>query len=107
MHEFGSVREAIERISRMQPTPKRVRIRLGRMRASPKGFEEMFGEHTADSELQGIGLEIESVPVEISCSCGLKGPVRVMEHVHFVRCPRCGKVADVIRGNELDIEALE
>ena len=107
MHEFGSVQEAITRLRQVRPTPRRARIRLGRMRGSAKGFEELFREHTRDTELQGIGLEIESVPVEISCQCGLEGTVRVMEHVHFVRCPKCGHVTDAVRGNELEIEALE
>jgi Zn finger protein HypA/HybF involved in hydrogenase expression len=107
MHEFGSVQEAIKKLGQLRPAPRRVRIRLGRMRGSAKGFEEMFREHTRETGFEGIGLEVESVPVEISCSCGLSGLVRVMEHVHFVRCPKCGQVADVVRGNELEIEALE
>ncbi len=107
MHEFTSVHEAIERIKQMQPLPRKVRIRMGKMRGSAKAFEEMFREHTRDTGLQGIGLEIEQVPVEISCQCGLEGTVRVMGHVHFVRCPRCGHITDAIRGNELEIEVLE
>ncbi len=107
MHEFGSVQEAIARLRKIQPAPGRVRIKLGKMRGSAKGFEELFREHTRDTELQGIGLEIENIPVEIKCSCGLEGTVRVMEHVHFVRCPRCGQVTDAVRGNELEIEILE
>jgi Zn finger protein HypA/HybF involved in hydrogenase expression len=107
MHEFSSVQEAIKRMREIRPTPRRVRIRLGKMRGSVKGFEEMFREHTRDTELEGIGLELESVPVEISCPCGLEGTVRVMEHVHFVRCPKCGQVTDAVRGNELEIELLE
>jgi Zn finger protein HypA/HybF involved in hydrogenase expression len=106
MHEFSSVQEAMKRLRDIRPVPRRVRIRLGRMRGSAKGFEEMFREQVQDTELQGIGLEVESVPVEISCSCGLSGLVKVMEHVHFVRCPRCGQVADAVRGNELEIEVI-
>jgi Zn finger protein HypA/HybF involved in hydrogenase expression len=106
MHEFGSVQEAIRRLRQIQPAPRRVRIRLGKMRGSAKAFEEMFRENIRDTELRGIGIEIESIPVEISCPCGLSGLVRVMEHVHFLRCPRCGQVTDPVRGNELEIEVL-
>jgi Zn finger protein HypA/HybF involved in hydrogenase expression len=106
MHEFGSVQEAIRKIRAMEPLPGKVRIRLGKMRGSAKAFEEMFREHARDTELAGIGLEIEQVPAEISCECGLKGIVRVVEHVHFLRCPRCGRVADPVSGNELEIEPL-
>ena len=107
IHEFGSVQEAIIRLRRIQPVPRRVRIKLGKMRGSVKGFEEMFRENTRDTELEGIGLEIDHIPVEISCQCGLEGMIRVMEHVHYVRCPKCGQVADILKGNELDIEVME
>lgn len=106
MHEFGSVQEAIRRLRQINPTPGSVRIRLGKMRGSARAFEEMFREHTRDTELEGIGLEIESIPVEISCSCGLSGMVRIMEHAHYVRCPKCGHVTDAVKGNELEIEVL-
>jgi Zn finger protein HypA/HybF involved in hydrogenase expression len=103
MHEFGSVQWVIMELRKMDPAPRKVKIVLGKMRGSAKAFEEMFREYTRDTELKGIGLEIEQVPVEVKCGCGLEGLVRVTEHVHFVRCPRCGKVADIIRGNELEI----
>jgi Zn finger protein HypA/HybF involved in hydrogenase expression len=106
MHEFGSVQQAIREIRKMRPLPRKVKILIGKMRGSARGFEEMFREHTRDTELQGIGLEVESVPVEIRCDCGLEGLVRIMEHVHYVRCPKCGDVAEVVRGNELEIEVL-
>lgn len=105
MHEFGSVQEAIRKIREMKPLPRKVKIRLGKMRGSAKNFEEMFREYTRDTELRDIGLEIEQVPVKIKCECGLEGLVRVTEHIHFVRCPKCGQVADVMQGNELKIIA--
>jgi Zn finger protein HypA/HybF involved in hydrogenase expression len=107
MHEFGSVQQAVRDIRKIHPVPRKVKIRLGKMRGSAKGFEEMFREHIRDTELYGIGIEIENIPVEIKCPCGLEGPVRIMDHIHYVRCPKCGQVADVVRGNELDIEVLE
>lgn len=103
MHEFGSVQKAIQDLRSMQPVPKQVLIKLGKMRGSAKVFEEMFREYTRGTELEDIKLTIEQVPVEVKCECGLEGLVRVTEHIHFVRCPKCGKVADVIRGNELEI----
>ncbi len=106
MHEFGSVQEAVRKTRAIQPLPGKVRIRLGKMRGSAKGFEDMFREHTRDTELAGMGLEVESVPVVVKCSCGLEGPVKIMEHVHWVRCPVCGEIADVQQGNELEVEAL-
>lgn len=103
MHEFGSVQKAIQDIRNMKPVPKKVKIVLGKMRGNAKNFEEMFREYTGDTELQGIELEIVQVPVKVKCECGLEGLVRVTEHIHFVRCPKCGQIADVIQGNELEI----
>jgi len=105
MHEFGSVQKAIQDLRRIRPTPKKVKIVLGKMRGSAKVFEEMFREYTRGTELEGIELEIEQVPVEVRCECGLEGLVRVSEHIHFARCPKCGKVADILKGNELEIIA--
>ena len=107
MHEFGSVQEAIRKLRTVNPPPKSVRISLGKMRGSAKGFLEMFLEHTRETELDGIKVEMVSIPVEIKCKCGLEGPVRIIPHVHFVRCPMCGEVADVVKGNELDIEIVQ
>ncbi|UCD07386.1 MAG: hydrogenase maturation nickel metallochaperone HypA [Candidatus Aenigmatarchaeota archaeon] len=103
MHEFGSVQKAIQDIRKMKPVPKKVKIVLGKMRGSAKAFEEMFREYTRETELECIELKIEQVPVKIKCECGLEGLVRVTEHVHFARCPKCGQVADVLQGNELKI----
>ena len=103
MHEFGSVQKAISDIRKMDPLPRNVTIRLGKMRGSAKGFEEMFREYTRGTEIEGIGIRIEHVPAEIRCECGLEGMVKITEHVHFIRCPKCGKIADVVRGNELEI----
>ena len=107
MHEFPAVQVVISEALRLQPTPKRIRVRLGKMRGHPKAFEEMFREHSRGTPIEGIGLEIEQVPVEVKCKCGFSGLVRVMEHLHFVRCPLCGKTADVERGNELELRVLE
>lgn len=103
MHEFGSVQNVIQELRKMKPVPKKVKIVLGKMRGSAKNFEEMFREYTRETELEGIELEIEQVPVKIKCECGLEGLVRITEHVHFARCPKCGNIVDVLQGNELKI----
>jgi Zn finger protein HypA/HybF involved in hydrogenase expression len=103
MHEFGSVQKVIQDLKSIDPIPRKVKIILGKMRGSAKGFEETFREYTRETELEGIEIEIEQIPVKIKCECGLEGLVRVAEHVHFVRCPKCGKIADVVQGNELKV----
>lgn len=107
MHEFGSVQEAIKILLAHQPVPRKVRITLGKMRGSAKGFEEMLNEHIRDTPLEGLAFDVQVIPVEVKCKCGLEGPVRIMDHVHYVRCPVCGDIADVTKGNELDIKVLD
>jgi Zn finger protein HypA/HybF involved in hydrogenase expression len=107
MHEFTAVKRVIDEIKRMQPRPDKVRITLGKMMGTAKGFEDMFREHTHGTPLQGIGIEIVQKDVNINCPhCGFEGTFRVVEHIHFVRCPMCGKVADIITGNELKVERV-
>ena len=107
MHEFSSVNEAINIIRQIQPQPKKVRITLGKMRGSSKTFETMFREQVSETPLSGIHIEIVQTLAEVKCSCGFEGNVRVMGHVHFVRCPLCNDVADIIKGNELEITPID
>ena len=105
MHEMKTIQEVISELGRLG-NPARAKLRLGAMRAEPEHFREIFSEYVKDSPFEGTELEIEEVPVEIFCPCGFSGEVPVQEHVHFVRCPECGKVADVTSGNELEIEPV-
>ncbi|MFC2143909.1 hydrogenase/urease maturation nickel metallochaperone HypA [Candidatus Aenigmatarchaeota archaeon] len=77
MHELGSVQKVIQDLRRMDPIPKKVKIVLGKMRGSAKGFEDTFREYTRDTELQGIEMEIEQIPVKVKCECGLEGKRRL------------------------------
>ncbi len=107
MHEISSVNEAIRRIASLRPSPKKIVIHLGEMRGDAKTFEEMLKEHSRGTDIENIDITVKSVPVDISCKCGFSGHVPILEHVHFVRCPECGSIADVLKGNELDIEVIE
>jgi Zn finger protein HypA/HybF involved in hydrogenase expression len=107
MHELTSVMKVIDEIKGMDPRPEKVSITLGKMLGTAKGFESMFREYTHGTPLQGIGLEIVQPDVKVRCPhCRFDGVVRVTEHIHFVRCPVCGKVADVLQGNELRVERV-
>ena len=105
MHEMSVIREVISELGRLG-NPKRVHLRLGVMRAEPEHFIEVFSEYIKGSPFEGTELEIEDIPVEAFCTCGFEGPVEVQEHVHFVRCPNCGHVADIRSGNELEVEPV-
>jgi len=107
MHELGAVRKVIDEINSMDPKPKKIRITIGKMMGTAKGFESMFREHTYETPLQGIEMEIISKDVNVKCpECGFEGMVKIMEHVHFVRCPLCTKITDIVTGNELAVERI-
>lgn len=107
MHEFTSVMKIIDEIKRMEPRPDTVRVTLGKMLGTARGFEGMFREYTQGTPIQGIGLHIIQPDVLVKCPhCRFEGVVRVVEHIHFVRCPICGKVADIMQGNELSVERV-
>lgn len=60
---------------------------------------------TKDTVLAGSKLIIEDVPVVVNCSCC--GEVELANIQRF-RCPVCDVVtADIVRGKELQISALE
>ena len=104
MHEISAVQEVLAELERLsERKPDRVKIKLGLLRAEPESFVAMVREHLMGTELEGLELEIEPVPVEIECSCGLCSEVEVDGHIHFVRCPMCGKIANVLKGNELEV----
>ena len=102
MHEVESVRKVMSELKKSGK--KKASLRLGRLKASPKVFAGIFRELTKGTGLEGFKLEIEEIPVEILCrKCGFSGKVKVIEHLRFARCPKCGKVADILSGNELRI----
>jgi len=104
MHEMKAVQKVVEELMSMEPRPEKIKIKLGRMMANPQVFGQMFREFVAATQFSGIDFEIEPVDVVARCGkCGFHGRVDVIEHVHFVRCPDCKKVAEILKGNELEI----
>jgi len=108
MHEMAALQEVVRELSRLG-NPKKAKLRLGAMRADPEHFKELFDEYVRDSPFEGTELNIEDVPVEGLCTCGFSGFVDPPEggegHIHFVRCPNCGRVLDITKGNEIEVSA--
>jgi hydrogenase nickel incorporation protein HypA/HybF len=84
-----------------------VHLRLGKLSGVVKdallASYEMACETTV---LEGSRLVIEEIPVEIFCSkCQLQRPVH---SIQFFCCAECGTPsAEVVRGKELEVFALE
>jgi len=102
MHEFGAAKKIMDLLEKEKP--KKATIILGKMVSSKDVFLEILNEHIKGTELGNIELDVREVPVFAKCKCGFEGNIEVLSHVHFVRCPKCGEIAEVVTGNELDIE---
>lgn len=83
--------------------PQEAKVLLGKMRGDKETVEFLYKELTKGSKLEKIKLHIEEVPVEATCECGFSGKVEMQEHVHFVRCPECGKTCHVEAGDEIQV----
>jgi Zn finger protein HypA/HybF involved in hydrogenase expression len=105
VHEWKAVQKVIDELGRGKP--KKAIVRIGEMVSDPDIFMEIFREHVKGTDMEGMDIKVESVPVEAKCECGWAGRIKVIAHLHFIRCPRCGKVADVLKGNELEIVSAE
>ena len=101
MHETRLVNRVISEL--LDKNVSSAKLRLGKMHCRADVFRELFKAQTKGTPLEGMKLDIEEVPVKIRCECGFLGLVRVMEHVHFVRCPKCNNISEPLIGNELEL----
>ncbi len=99
MHEFKAAKELIDELKDKQP--KKAVISLGKMISSKDVFLEIIKEHTKQTPLEKTEITIEEIPVRAKCSCGFVGVIDIPGHVHFVRCPKCGKIAEVLEGDKV------
>lgn len=106
MHHLQIVQNAIKELEKAKA--RKARVILGMMVCSKAEFSDLFRELSRGTPLENIQLEIVDIPVEIRCGlCGYNGrPGIVDSHARFVRCPSCGKVATVLRGNEFNVQAI-
>ncbi len=104
MHDIKAVRYVISELEKLEEKPKKIIVELGRIKGNPNVFRALFKQFTQGTGLSGIELEVDEVPVEIRCRCGFAGRVKVIEHLQFARCPKCGKVAEILQGDKIEIK---
>jgi hydrogenase nickel incorporation protein HypA/HybF len=110
MHEMSIVEallDAMQQAVRPYPgaTVRSARVRVGQLRLIvPETMQFCFAAATRDTPLAGCRLELEEVPATARCrSC--RQEFRVADD--WFLCPRCGAVAEVLTGRELDLVSLE
>ena len=108
MHEL-SIAEAIVAIAERHAAGRRVarvEVKVGHLRqVVPSALEFAFGLVTDGTALEGAELALEVVPAEGRClDCGATTVLTDFP----LQCSRCGGFAlDVLRGEELLVDALE
>ncbi len=106
MHDIGAVQHIIEQLKGMKKKPGKLRIELGLMKGEPERVSQLFNEMVRGTELESVELDIVPVPVEIRCECGFSGKIEIKEHVHFARCPECGRIAEILNGDSINIKVM-
>jgi hydrogenase nickel incorporation protein HypA/HybF len=80
-----------------------VTVRAGALRqVVPESLEFYFGFVTRDTLCEGARLELEPVPARLRC-CGREWEMGSLDF----RCARCGQAAELIAGDELEVESIE
>ena len=81
---------------------EKVKLRIGKALTTPERFKRVFERFSEGTFFENIDVDIEEVPVELSCGCGYSR--RVSDgHAHRYHCPRCGSRMFYSRGNEFEI----
>lgn len=119
MHEMSLVQNIVD-IARQEMAShgltrlKSVKIACGKLSGVvPDALHMAFRSLTAQTDLEGAGLELEMVPVRLCCAqCGHTFCAQNDEPAFlaaFVPCPECGQEVGhrVLAGQELNIEYIE
>jgi hydrogenase nickel incorporation protein HypA/HybF len=108
MHELA-IADSIVRIACAHARGRRVaavELKVGHLRqVVPSALEFSFALVAEGTELEGAELVMEAVPAGGRCrACGFDGPLPEFP----LRCQACGGYdVEVLRGEELEVEALE
>ena len=111
MHELSIamsiVEMAEEEASRRNVKVSAVHLKLGLLSGVAKdALLSSFGLACEGTVLEGSRLVIEEVPIEVFCeTCAANRRIASMQ---WFICPECGATAaNVVRGKELEVTALE
>ncbi len=102
MHEFKAVNEVVRKILAAEE-PRIAEITLGELYGDADNFKKTVKELLKGTKAENVIISIKQTPLKVKCTCGFSGRIKVMDHIHFVRCPRCGKIAEIKSGDELVI----
>ena len=106
MHELSIAHAVVRTVVDALPDPSvkvtTVRLRIGALSGVvPQALHFAYDVATAGTALEGSVLEIQNMPVVVSCpTCGHQE----LSGIRDFRCPRCGEpCGDVVAGKELEV----
>ena len=107
MHEFSIAAGVID-VALAHCEGRRVTVvnmRVGALRqVVPATLMTAFDLVTRDTECEGAQLQLELIPIRLSCpNCAVEWTL----HEPNFRCDECGEPAVVIAGRELEVESIE
>ena len=108
MHEFDTVEKIYNSLLSMGKLPDRVYIKLSKLNGNVDFVRFAIESMIRGTVLEKVKLEFIEIKPKIKCrSCGYEGEVDIPAHAHFIRCPLCNDVVDVIEGKEIEILVKE
>ncbi len=119
MHEFSTMQQIVYAIIEEARRYKakevsRVILQIGEL--TFLGEEQLkfaFDILKEDTIMENAELVIEKIKAEVRCECGYQGGIEygLKEEFHLMfpilKCPRCGKEVEIIRGRECLIKSVE
>ena len=120
MHEFSIACGLVEKLLQFcveNPDKKIVEIRLELGELSHIEEEQLrfsYETITTETPLAGSALQLEKVPAAVECSfCEYRGRPKYWSDalaeapVATLQCPRCGKAAHLVEGQECAIKSVK
>lgn len=114
MHELSLTQALLEQVRAVarehgSPRVERVRVRIGEYAGvEAEALRFAFETLRDDYGCAGAVLDIERVPARLRCpACGTEGAARDGDGVPDLRCGRCGGMAELALGRELELSAID
>jgi len=84
-----------------------IKLKIGELTSIvPETLDFCFSILVKDTELEGVSLEIDKVPVKGRC-LGCKREFNYKNQDFYFLCPYCGSEIEIINGRELYIQEIE
>lgn len=106
MHEFGLCEAIVDAVERRAAGRRvdHVRVRIGALHHPfDPALQEAFADVAAGTVAEGAELEVDVVPVRLTC--GTCGQDQLLA-AYRTECPACGCESHIAGGDELDLASI-